>query len=724
MVISFGKLGTHGRIGNQLFQWWSTEGIAEANGAQASFPAWQYEKYFKTPLPHNGIATTQLKEKQYHYEPVTMTQDTDLFGYFQSYKYFPKDRKIEFSDELINHWKSNEVFSKSTIAIHIRRGDYVGHPMYYQLPITWYLSALLTIPNWKGHNILLFSDDMEYCRVHFECLPNAHFIKASEIDHLCMMSLCDTHIIGNSSYGWWGAYLSQQKQVIHSGKMFRGDFAHKDIKDFYPRNWIEHGYEKLNLLDVTFTIPVMMDSADRKGNLDLSLCILQSNFHAHFIIGEQGKEPPKFDYTSKWCRYHWFSGMKEFHRTKMLNDMAVMAETDLIVNWDADIVIPPMQIYLAMEKLRNGVECVYPYDGRFARMERHTWFRKVERTLDIGIVGSAPLFMRNVRESVGGAMMWRKEAFIDFGMENEYMISYAPEDVERWERMHKLGINVQRVDGTLYHIDHFKGKDSSNINPFFPANKKELEKMRAMDKDQMRQYIDSWPWRHQYTEAYYNRIQEGAINSAKEVYPVILKHLWPGRSTNSGVIGGKTINDLSVIDIGCGVGEWSLGNTKYIGVDYKIPRKSLIIPEDHYIDFNLNDLSVFTDEIKMPIPYYNMPKKDLCLCLEVAEHVSEKSADGLIKFLCSLSDNILFSAAIPMQGGTGHINEQWQTWWAEKFYANGFGAELCYPVKDNPNVEYWYRNNMILYKNGSKGKVHNFVLPEYYEQIVKHLKNR
>jgi len=42
-------------------------------------------------------------------------------------------------------------------------------------------------------------------------------------------------------------------------------------------------------------------------------------------------------------------------------------------------------------------------------------------------------------------------------------------------------------------------------------------------------------------------------------------------------------------------------------------------------------------------------------------------------------DNVLFSAAIPNQGGTGHINEQWQEYWAEKFYANGFGAELCYP---------------------------------------------
>lgn len=115
-------------------------------------------------------------------------------------------------------------------------------------------------------------------------------------------------------------------------------------------------------------------------------------------------------------------------------------------------------------------------------------------------------------------------------------------------------------------------------------------------------------------------------------------------------------------------------------------------------------------------------KFDLCLCLEVAEHVSEGKADSLINYLCSLSDYVLFSAAIPNQGGTGHINEQWQTYWADKFYANGFGAELLYPVRDNEKVEPWYRQNMILYKRGAKGKVYNFILPEYFMQIVGHWK--
>jgi 2-polyprenyl-3-methyl-5-hydroxy-6-metoxy-1,4-benzoquinol methylase len=707
MVVSFSKLGNHGRIGNCLFQWGATLGIAERNNAEASFPAWNMEKFFDTKLNHNGLASKIYKEQNYHYDEIRISTDTDLFGYFQSSQYFPAGWKPAIRSDIVQHHRENKVFEKETIAIHVRRGDYVNHDCYYQLPITWYINALLSIPNWRDCNILFFSDDMEYLKVHFECLQNAHFITGFEIDHLCLMSLCDHHIVGNSTYAWWGAYLSEQKDVIHSGKMFRGPFAYKDIKDFYPPNWKKFADEKIDLKDVTFTIPVLWDHNDRKQNFDLTLCILQKDFDTNIIVGEQGKEK-KFEYSSKWAKYKYFE-LKEFHRTKMLNDMAIQAETEIIANYDTDVIIPPMQIYLAVELLRGGVDCVYPYDGRFARMDRLHWFRKVESHLDIGCVGKAPLEHRHVRESVGGAVMWRKEAFIDFGMENEYMISYAPEDVERWERMHTLNVNVQRVNGTLYHMNHFKGIDSHNGNPNFPKSKLELAKMRAMSKDEMRAYVDSWPWRHKYTEAYYHRISEGAVRSAQETIKVLQNHWHEGWGEST---------HLSVIDIGCGVGEWSKGflSPNYIGVDHNIPEKALMIPKEQYFDIDL-ETAVFIEDDGSSL-------YDLCICLEVAEHISEGRADWLIYQLCHLSDNVLFSAAIPNQGGTGHINEQWQEYWAEKFYSNGFGAELCYPVKDNPNVELWYRQNMILYKRGASGKVFNFVLPEYYTQITNYLKNK
>lgn len=699
MTLSFSKLGNHGRLGNQLFQIAATKGLAERFGGTASFPAWQYEQYFEDALPRGAIAPHVLKEPKFEYTEHTISKDTDLLGYFQSPKYFPANYKPKLKADFLARM-NGKLPAGEKICVQIRRGDYVNHEAYYQLPVTWFIKALMTIEGWQEKQIIFISDDLGYCKVHFECLPNAHFIPGSDIEQMAMGSLCDHHIISNSSYGWWTAYLSEQKNVIYPSKYFRGSYSYKTTSDLWPENWTSFMPEdcRLDCTDLTITIPVMHDHSDRKRNLELSLCHLQKYINAQYIIGECVTE--SFAYTGQWAKYIRYP-YREFHRTKMLNQMAEAAETPLIANWDCDIFIPPLQIWLACELLRKDMQMVYPYDGRFARMDREQWFKRVESTVDIGMVGNNRLSDRqNVRESVGGAVLWTKEAFIEYGMENEYMISYAPEDVERYERAQKLGCRIKKQPGTLYHMDHFKGVDSCSKNPHFKKSREILETYRLMSKDQLWEEVNKWPWRHKYTPSYYARISEGAITSAQITYTHIAKET------------GLFYQNSSVIDVGCGIGEWACGNPHYVGVDYGVNKKNLLIAESQYTDHDLNNSDAL----------YRDRSFDLCICLEVAEHLPESSADQLINLLCDLSDYVLFSAAIPNQGGTGHINEQWQTYWAEKFYANGFGAEICYPVKDNPNVELWYRQNMILYKRGATGKVYNFVLTDYYEQIVQHWK--
>jgi hypothetical protein len=711
MVVSFSKLGKMGRLGNQLWQIAATYGFAESHSMTPSFPQWEYQKYFEPELPHGMLATEPYKEQQFHFvdEPGVFGGDTDLVGYFQSYKYFPKELPIKFKADFLAQQRA-KLPAGENIAIHIRRGDYVNHEAYAQLPITYYIISLLSIKDWQKKNVLLFSDDMGYAKTHFECLPNAHFIKGTEVEHMALMSLCDEHILSNSSFSWWGAYLSEQKNVIYPAEYFRGSYSHKSTKDLWPENWhrfVSEGVTpdyRLDCSDLTFTIPVMMDHHDRKKNMDLSLCHLQKYIKAQYIIGEC--KTADFAYVAEWVNYRHYDH-KEFHRTKMLNDMANEATTPYIANYDCDVFFPPMQIWLTVEKLRNGSQMVYPYDGRFARMDRFPWFKRIEAVVDIGAVSDNTLSGRAIKESVGGAVFWNKEAFIEYGMENEHMVSYAPEDVERYERAFKLGCKIENVGGALYHMDHFKGPDSSNKNPHFLKSRALLETYRKMTADELRKEVDTWPWRHAYTPGYYERFIESAQRSAREVYEVLIQNGYIALDNDS-------VARPSIIDVGCGLGEFALENPNYYGIDFGIPKKRLLIPEDHYTDCNLDGYIKFT--------YGN--KFDLCLCLEVAEHLKPESADNLISYLCSLSDTVLFSAAIPSQGGTGHINEQWQTYWAEKFYANGFGAEICYPVKDNPNVDPWYRQNMILYKRGATGKVYNFILPEYYEQIILHRQNQ
>lgn len=705
MVVSFSKLGNYGRLGNQLMEIASTMGLAEKHNMQPSFPDWSYEPYFEKPLPHGKMMPNQVKEKAFtHYEWDIPAEGCDILGYLQSEKYFPKNirEQFKFKESFLQAQKDiYPLQDKTKICLQVRRGDYVGNPNYYQLPITYYIDSLYRhFTKWQDCQIIIISDDIEYCRVHFECLPNAIFTSGTEIEDIAIASICDHFIIANSTFGWWAAYLGEKEntKVIHPGHLCIGALGvSNDTKDYWPDRWIENkqdGY-KLDLKDTTFTVPVFYDHPDRKKNLDLSACMLQKYFDTNIIIGEQSSNA--FAYMAKYCKYHFFSGMKYFHRTKMLNDMAEMAKTPIVANWDCDVIIPPMQIWLTVEAIRKGADMVFPYDGRFARMPRLHWFPIIEKRLDIGMVGGTELKGKHGKPmpetSVGGAVFFNKDSFIDGGMENENMISYGPEDCERNDRFKALGYDVQRVGGCLYHMDHYCGVNSGTLNPFFKANHAELEKIRQMTPEQLRQYVDGWPWVRKYSAGYYRSISEGSERSAKHVFAAL------------------PIKPESVVDVGCGIGAWKQDGIEWYGFDFGVPKRVL------YKDVKYTDI-----DLSKAMPA--VLKVDMALCVEVAEHIPETQAADLVAYLCSCSDYVLFGAAIPHQGGTGHINEQWQAYWGDLFAANGYYLAKKQPdIRNNTEIELWYRQNIILFQKGGKGKVENFVLPEYYEQIVIGAKN-
>jgi 2-polyprenyl-3-methyl-5-hydroxy-6-metoxy-1,4-benzoquinol methylase len=699
MILSFSQLGQSGRLGNQIFQVASTLGLAETHGAQAVFPAWAYEPYFETPIPHGTMQTAQVVERFFHHHDWELTDSCDLVGYLQSEKYFGSTR-LALKQSFVAEQKAKfpEIFERETIVLQVRRGDYVGNPNYYQLPAVFYLDALVTyFPNWQECNLLITSDDLEYCRVQFEGLPNAYFPEGlSDIESMALASACDHFIISNSTFGWWCAWLGEKKhsKIVHSGHLFAGKLLRKDARDFRPDRWTAHHKDsyKIPLRDLTFTIPVHFDHATRKENLDLALYMLQKDFDSNYIVCEQGGD--HFKYTAQWATYMQ-SDSPEFHRTKMLNDMATRARTPFLANWDCDVILPPAQLLVAVELLRAGADMVYPYDGRFARMRRDDWFRPIQQAADIGIVRDTAFKGREPdHNSVGGAVLWNKDSFIDGGMENEHFISFGPEDCERHDRFKTLGYDIRRVSGALFHMNHFVGANSSPRNPRFEVNVAEQEKVHNMTHAELRAYVDTWPWHHPYTSRYYHAISEGSIRSAKIVMEAL------------------PFRPASIVDVGCGVGEWHNGHPDYTGIDFRVKPDDLLIDPARFVEVDLN----------RALPDLGR-RFDLCICLEVAEHLKPGRAGELVRFLCTLSDRVLFSAAIPHQGGTGHINERWQSWWAEIFAGEGFGAASEQPdVRHCEPVELWYRQNIVLYEKGARGKVEDFVLPAYYLQIVEALR--
>jgi hypothetical protein len=503
--------GNGGRLGNKLFGYASMIGIADKWGHWLSLPDWGYSEYFEQPFPVGELKGYEYHETTFHYNREyvdtlkDITTDFNLKGYLQSEKYWAhcvdKVRAaLKFKGEFIEQVRQpfESAFTKPTIAISIRRGDYIGNSNYINLGIAHYIQALFThFPDWEQHNIIVFSDDIPYCRVHFDCLPNVYFSENnSDIEDICLMSQCDHFIIANSTFSWWGAYLGEKKgtKVIRPVKHFDGPLKQKcDIKDYYPERWIAfESNARIQLKDVTFTIPVFYDHPDRKQNLDLSVCLLQHYFDTNIIVQENNSAG--LDHIAEYVDY-WQSKHPAFHRTKMLNEMARVAETDIIVNWDCDIVLPPMQIWKAVIAIRNGADMVFPYDGRFARIPRMVWYKDLCHWLDIGIIGNTQfngMGSNDNHNSVGGAVLWNRASYFKAGGENENFISFGAEDQERVVRAEKLGLSIERIKGCLYHINHWVGVNSTTSNPYFIPNRIEFEKVKDMSKDELISYIATW----------------------------------------------------------------------------------------------------------------------------------------------------------------------------------------------------------------------------------------
>lgn len=507
-MISSVSFLTNGRLGNIFFRYASLIGLADKYGHELVLPKWEYSDYFDAPFPEGYKGGIKVVEPEFHYNKKSWSflsnTDTlyDLKGYFQSEKYWLHCKSkvldiLRFKPEQKERVRAGMDFSKKTIAIHIRRGDYVSNTNYYQLPILYYFLAMQEFKDWKQCNVVIFSDDIEYCKIHFGCLDNVQFSEnRSPIDDICLASQCDRFILSNSSFSWWMAYLSESKEVIRPNYLFDGNLlANNSDRDFWPESWraFDHADKKIDLSDVTFCIPAVFDHPDRLQNIAMCINFLNQDLETNIIIGEQKSNT----FSGFRAEYKHFGELRVFHRTKMLNELFRLSKTEIIFNWDADVFISPIQLFMATEALRSGIEMVYPYNGQFARMPREQWLKPLRLSKDIGIVGNHPFKGKNKLDkiSLGGAVGFIKKKYMDIGGENENFISFGAEDLERKSRAEKLGLRVERINGALYHLDHWIGLNSSTRNPYFKANREEFFKVDKMDNDELRKYIDSWDFK-------------------------------------------------------------------------------------------------------------------------------------------------------------------------------------------------------------------------------------
>jgi hypothetical protein len=167
-------------------------------------------------------------------------------GYFQSEKYFEKYTeaiKQLFSPtrEFIEYaFKKYPFLNEPTknIAISIRRGDYLIYTDYHPVVTKEYVDAALKKIPEASSNYIVFSDDLKWCRENLQYSP-IYFIEAPFYEQLWLMSLCDNFVISNSSFSWWGAYLSRNKdKIVIAPETWLGPKGPANYNDIYCKNWV------------------------------------------------------------------------------------------------------------------------------------------------------------------------------------------------------------------------------------------------------------------------------------------------------------------------------------------------------------------------------------------------------------------------------------------------------------------------------------------------------
>lgn len=258
----FGSQHIHQRLGNQLFQYASLVGIAHRFGTSLRLPfGWTFAPYFQLPADifwdSPVMLSLTLHESSFNYSEVWLIthakciqdETVNIQGFLQSEKYWStcKERVLQhlsFKPFVLRH--ANRLMAESgchlpnAVAISVRRGDFATDPNHYLLGPDYYREAYHGF--FEGCDVFFFSDDIAWCRNNLgNMAPNTYYAQGlNAIEQLSLMQHFGNFIIANSTFSWWGAYLSTTsgKKVVRPVRHFDGNCLKLDISDHYPESWI------------------------------------------------------------------------------------------------------------------------------------------------------------------------------------------------------------------------------------------------------------------------------------------------------------------------------------------------------------------------------------------------------------------------------------------------------------------------------------------------------
>jgi hypothetical protein len=295
----------------------------------------------------------------------------------------------------------------------------------------------------------------------------------------------------------------RKTNYIHSSPYY--DTNLKNITDntcSYPLATLINEYidnnekQRIDLTDVSFLIPIRIESESRLENLFIVTRFINKFFETNIFIIESDKSQ-KIDKEVHNCNYEFIMDNDPLLcRTRINNLLIKKCKSQFIAIYDADVIFPICQIIESVEQLRVGIaDAVCPYDGSCTGVDSlfKTMFAQIiDPELFTYNLGK---FVTGTYRSCGGAVFINTDKYIKAGMENEYIASWGPEDIERVKRMKNLGYKVKRIEGHLFHLPHERKENSRySSHESYIQYMEEYLKVCNMNKAELEEYIGSWPW--------------------------------------------------------------------------------------------------------------------------------------------------------------------------------------------------------------------------------------
>lgn len=253
--------------------------------------------------------------------------------------------------------------------------------------------------------------------------------------------------------------------------------------------------KKINLTDFTFLIPLRIDTVNRLENTLITIGYIQANFNTHVSVLEAaGRNTGLLNRLLPQEVNHVFIEDMDtiFHRTRYINQLVKSVDSEYIIVWDTDIIIPVKQLNKAVELLRKReVDFVTPFKDRFldtSDIIRDLYIQS--RDIDILEMHKGKMKPLYTPNPVGGTFLAHRKTYIESGMENEKFYGWGREDGDRVNRWKILGHRHQHVEGELYHLTHERGINSKFHSPNQDSRKMtELNRNLAMSKEELRKEI-------------------------------------------------------------------------------------------------------------------------------------------------------------------------------------------------------------------------------------------